>query len=60
MTKLPPLQNVFSEKRKTYNQTISSSEKENWLHAMQEGFKSSSDTNTWNSVEGLKDNNVIP
>ena len=39
---------------------MSSSEKENWLKAMQEELKSLSDTNTWTSVERPKDKNLIP
>ena len=38
---------------------MSSSERENWLQAMQE-LKSLSNTNTWTLVERPKDKNVIP
>ena len=54
------MQRFFSKEPETYKQAISSSEKENWLQAMQEELKSLSDTNTWTLVERPKDKNVIP
>ena len=50
----------FPKEPKTYKQAMSSSEKENWLKAMQEELKSLSDTNTWTLVERPKDKNVTP
>ena len=50
----------FPKEPETYKPAISSSEKENWLQAMQQELKALSDTNTWTLVEHLKDENVIP
>ena len=50
----------FPKELETYKQAISSSERENWLQAMQEELKFVSDTNTWTLVERPKDKNVIP
>ena len=46
----------FLREPETYNQAISSSEKESWLQAMQEELKPLSDTNTWTLVESPKTN----
>ena len=51
---------IFPKEPETYKQAISSSEKENWLQAMQEELNSLSETNTWTLVECPKDKNVIP
>ena len=50
----------FPKELETYQPAISSSERENWLQAMQEELKSLSDTNTWTLVERPEDKNVIP
>ena len=50
----------FPKEPETYKQAMSSSERENWLQAMQEELESLSDTNTWTLVERPKDKNVIP
>ena len=51
---------LFPGEPEPYKQAIISSEKENWLLAMQEELKSLSETNTWTLVERPKDKNVIP
>ena len=50
----------FQKEPEIYKQAIGSSEKENWLQAMQEELKSLSDINTWTLVERPKDKNRIP
>ena len=50
----------FPKEPETYKQAIISSERENWLQAVQEELKSLRNTNTWTLVERPKDKNVIP
>ena len=50
----------FPKEPETYKQAMSSSERENWLQAMQEELKSLIDTNTLTLVERPKDKKVIP
>ena len=51
---------LFPKEPETYKEAISSSEKENWLQAMQQEFKSVNNANTKTLVERPKDKNVIP
>ena len=51
---------LYPKEPETHKQAISSSEKENWLQAMQEELKYLGDTNTWTLVERPKRKNVIP
>ena len=51
---------LFPKEPGTYNQAISSCERENWPQAMQDEFKSLNETNTWTLVEPPKNKNIIP
>ena len=50
----------FPKEPETYKPAKSSSDKENWLQAMQETLKSLSDKNTWTLVKRPKDKKVMP
>ena len=51
---------LFAKEPGTYNQAISSCEKKNRLQALQDEFKSLSETNTKSLDERPKNKNVLP
>ena len=50
----------FAKEPETYNEAVSSCDKENWLQVMQDELESLNETNSWTLVERPKYKNVIP